>query len=216
MSGKPKKSDYQASAAEKASAGVAMQEKAFFDQNYAPLLRKMRDRSSDPSVSNTLRGRANADTAQALSATSYAGTQNINRAGDMAQAQIGQLAQANTSAKQIQNQMATNVLGTARGQAADAQTGMAQASRMSTSDALARAKNKELVANAKYSAAGQILGSLAMQGLDNMGTSYQAKDADGNPVGDPVKGSFFNPVGSDGQKVSGFRNRLGYSGFFGR
>jgi len=88
---------------------------------------------------------------------------------------------------------------------------MAQASRMATSDALERARNKQMVADAKYQAAGQAIGSLVAQGFDNMGT--QVKDDKGNVT---AQGTFFSPVGSDGNKVSGFRNRLGYSGFLGR
>lgn len=206
MSSKPKAQDYQASDSEKASARVALQEKQYFNQKYAPLLRKMRDTAKNYDPSQTLRGRASADTAQALSGPSYQKTQSLGSAGDYASALQGQLAQANTAGKDIQNKMATNVLGTARGQAADAQTGMAQASRMATSDALERARNKQLVADAKYQAAGQAIGSFVGQGLDNMGT----KSKDG------TKGTFFNPVNSDGSSPSGFRERLGYSGFFKR
>jgi len=210
MSSKPKAQDYQASDSEKASARVALQEKQYFNEKYAPLLRKMRDTAKNYDAAQTLRGRASADTAQALSGPSYQRTQSLGSAGDYASALQGQLAQANTAGKDIQNKMATNVLGTARGQAADAQTGMAQASRMATSDALERARNKQMVADAKYQAAGQVIGSFVGQGLDNMGT--QAKDQDGNVV----QGTFFSPVGSDAKRRTGFRERLGYSGFLGR
>ena len=43
MGSKPKKQEYQATAAEKASASVAKANYDFFKQNYAPLLREMRD-----------------------------------------------------------------------------------------------------------------------------------------------------------------------------
>ena len=48
--------------------------------------------------------------------------------------------------------MSTGVLGTARGQAADAQSGMAQASRLATSEALQRARAREQVSAAKFDA----------------------------------------------------------------
>ena len=131
------------------------------------------------------------------------------RGGDLSQALQGQTNVANIRAQEVQNRMRTNVLGTARGQAADAQTGMAEAARLGTSAALERARANQQVAQAKYSAAGQVAGAALMQGLDNMGTS--GVDAQGNPV----QGGFFTPVNEQGQRVTGFKNRLGYSGFFG-
>ena len=221
MGSKPKQQDYEASDAEKASASVAMAEYRYFKDNYDPLLQKMRDKSmkEDPGV--TLRGRANADTMQALtSQPTYQQTQNTDATGDMAQAYQGQLGQANTAAKSVQNQMRTNVLGTARGQAADAQTGMAQASRLGTSQALARAQAKQQVASAKFNAAGQLAGALLMQGAENMKTKGEtdgamAGDGMGPPEPKQVSGTFFKPVNAQGQQVTGFKNRLSHTGFFG-
>ena len=59
--------------------------------------------------------------------------------------------------------MATNVLGTARGQAADAQSGMAQASRLATSEALNRARARQDERSARNAAAAQIAGATAYQ-----------------------------------------------------
>ena len=160
MGSKPKQQDYKASEAEKTSASVAMAEYQNFKKKYDPLLQEMRDKSRTEDVTTTLRGRANADTMQALtSQPSYQATQSNTSAGDMAQAYQGQLGIANTSGKDIQNKMQTSVLGTARGQAADAQTGMAQASRLGTSQALTRAAANQQVAQAKYKAMGQIAGA---------------------------------------------------------
>ena len=160
MGSGPKQQDYQASAAEQASASVAMAEYNYFKQKYDPLLQQMRDQSMTEDVASGLRGRANADTMQALtSQPNYRQTQSSTATGDMAQGYQGQLGVANTNAKNVQNQMRTNVLGTARGQAADAQTGMAQASRLATSEALTRAKSKQQVASAKYAAGGQLIGA---------------------------------------------------------
>lgn len=219
MSSKPKKADYQPSEAEKASASVAMAEYEYFKQKYDPLLQKMRDKSLTEDVQSGLRGRANADTMQALSTPSIQQANNTTAAGDMAQALTGQLGVANTTAKRVQNSMQTNVLGTARGQAADAQTGMAQASRLATSEALERARANQQVAQSKVAALAQVGSTFVAQGIDNMGT--QGVDANGNPI----KGTFFTPVDRTGAKtaagapvsapVNGFRNRLGYSQFFG-
>jgi hypothetical protein len=216
MGSGPKKQDYEASEAEKASASVAMAEYQYFKQRYDPLLRQMRDKSMSEDIGSTLRGRANADTMQALtSQPSYQATQSTTATGDMAQAYQGQLGVANRNAKQIQNTMRTNVLGTARGQAADAQTGMAQASRLATSEALSRAKAKQTVAMAKQQAAGQLAGALLMQGAENMSTKGEKMAGDGMGPPEEVSGTFFTPVNSQGQQVKGAGARLGFSGFFG-
>lgn len=204
MSKKPKAADYQPSEADKASASVAMAEYQFFKQNYDPLLQQMRDKSLTEDLQSGLRARANADTMQALSAPSFQQSQNIAAAGDMAQAYTGQLGVASASAKDIQNKMQSNVLGIARGQAADAQTGMAQASRLATSEALARAQAKQEVAQAKYAAAGKLVGSLGIQGLRNIKSG----------------GTFFTPAktqpGTDRKEpVKGLQERLNYTGFLG-
>ena len=216
MGSGPKKQDYEASESERASASVAMAEYQYFKQRYDPLLQQMRDQSMTEDIGSNLRGRANADTMQALtSQPTYGATQSTTATGDLAQAYQGQLGVANQSAKQVQNTMRTNVLGTARGQAADAQTGMAQASRLATSEALSRAKAKQTVAMSKQQAAGQIAGALLMQGAQNMGTKGEKMAGDGMGPPEEVSGSFFTPVNSQGQQVKGAGARLGFSAFFG-
>jgi hypothetical protein len=85
----------------------------------------------------------------------------------MSQALQGQLGIAEKSGLDIQNKMKTNVLGTARGQAADAQSGMAQASRLETSTALNRARANQEVAQSKLNAAVKIGSKFVGQGLKN-------------------------------------------------
>ena len=185
MGSKPKKQEYQATDEEKASASVAKANYDFFKQNYAPLLREMRDQSQSDDNRRALRGRANADTMQALtSQPTFQQTQNVSGAGELSQALGGQLGVADASAKNIQNKASSNVLGIARGQAADAQSGMAQASRLATSEALNRARANQQVRGARNAAAGQIAGaallayderknpegnSLLSRGLDGLG-----------------------------------------------
>lgn len=212
MGSKPSKSDYQPSASDKASASVAMAEYQYFKQQYDPLLREMRDKSMTEDVASSLRGRANADVMQALSGPSYQAAAGGDGGGDLSQALQGQTNVANIRAQDITNKMRTNVLGTARGQAADAQTGMAEAARLGTSEALARAKARQDVAEAKFSAAGQVAGAALMQGLENMSTRSATEDY---VTGEKARGSFFTPVDTAGNRVTGFKNRLGFSGFFG-
>ena len=220
MGSKPKQQDYQASEGEKASASVAMAEYTYFKQKYDPLLQKMRDDSLGTNDDKTLRGRANADTMQALTSAPMA-QQAMSGQGseDLAQAYQGQLGIADKSAEDIRNKKQMNVLGTARGQASDAQSGMAQAANLATSEALERAKNKQLVSQAKMTAIGQVAGAALAQGMANKQTTGQRDTGkvgeDGKPIMETVKGSFFSPVNDAGQKVSGFNNRLAFSNIFG-
>jgi hypothetical protein len=179
MSSKPKKADYQPSASDKTSASVAMAEYEYFKQQYDPLLRQMRDKSMTEDVASGLRGRANADVMQALSGPDYQAAARGTGGGDMAQALQGQTTLANVGALDVQNKMRTNVLGTARGQAADAQTGLAEAARLSTSEALTRAKANQAVAQAKFGAAGQLAGSVLY------GAYQKKRDAQGKPANPP-------------------------------
>nr|WP_273424927.1 hypothetical protein [Halomonas sp.] len=181
MGSRPKKEDYEATDAEKASASVAKANFDFFQQQYAPLLREMRDQSQSEDNRRALRGRANADTMQALTAQpTYRATQNVTSSGDLSQALGGQLGVADASAKQIQNQATTNVLGIARGQAADAQSGMSQASRLATSEALNRARANQQVRGARNAAIAEIAGTAfdvgsqkkAGEGNNNFGTRF--------------------------------------------
>jgi hypothetical protein len=181
MGSGPKKSDYQPSASDKASASVAMAEYEYFKQQYDPLLRQMRDKSMTEDVASGLRGRANADVMQALSGPSYQAAAGGDGGGDLAQALQGQTNVANIRAQDITNKMRTNVLGTARGQAADSQTGMAEAARLGTSEALARAKAKQQVAEAKFGAAGQIAGAALYRGLEERRKAKQGTTATSPP-----------------------------------
>jgi hypothetical protein len=196
MSSRPKAADYKPSEAEKASASVAMAEYEYFKQKYDPLLQEMRDKSLTEDVQSGLRGRANADVMQAISTPSIQQATSSTAASDMAQALTGQLGVANVSANQVQNTMQTGVLGTARGQAADAQSGMAQASRLATSSALERARANQQVAQAKQTAAAQVASTAVAQAGENIaggGKWYAPKDP------------------KTGQLVTGLGDRLRYS-----
>ena len=208
MASKPKQQDYKPSEADKASASVAMAEYKFFKQHYDPLLQQMRDKSMTEDVSATLRGRANADTMQATSPSGYRSTQLSDLPSDVGAALQGQLQQASAAGKQIENTMQTNVLGTASGQKADAQTGMAVAGRLGTSEALARAQAKRTERDALYGAGAQLITSAALQGYDNMQTSGTAYNKKGEAK--EGKGGFFTPVNKYGQPVQGFKNRFNY------
>ena len=155
-------------ASEKTNASVATAEYQYFKDNYDPLLQQMRDQSMTQDTSSTLRGRANADSMQALTSNlNYQQTQNVQDAGSLATGYRGQLGAANASSKQIDNKAQTNVLGVARKQAADSQSGMAEASRMAASESLSKMEAKQRTTAAKWGAVGQLAGSFTAQGIAN-------------------------------------------------
>jgi hypothetical protein len=219
MGSKPKKSEYQPSAAEKASAAVAMAENKYFKQKYDPLLQKMRDESKTDDSADVLRGRANADTMQTLaSGASYDRAATAASGGDEAQAYQAQLGQADKTGLAIKNNMQLGVLGTARGQAADATTGMTAAANQGASRQLTKAAAKQEVRSAKFGALAEVGTALVMQGAKNMKTSAPAQNPNGTTImdaetGQPKmnRGSLFSPVDKNGNKVSGFGSRLSYS-----
>ena len=226
MSSTPKKSEYQPSAAEKASAAVAMAENKYFKQKYDPLLQKMRDTSTNDNSVETLRGRANADTMQTLAGkASYDRAATGANGGAEAQAYQAQLGQADKAGLERKNNMQLGVLGTGRGQAADATTGMTAAANMGASRVLTQAKAKQTARSAKFGALAEAGTALVMQGAKNMNTSAGAQNKDGTPVMTKGadgkegpqkinKGGFFSPVDDNGNRVSGFGSRLAASTFF--
>jgi len=167
MGSKPKKQDYKPSAAEQASAAVAKAEYDYFKQNYEPLLLEMRDKAKNENFRDSIRGRASADVAQALTGDlSLQQTTNVSSLGDIAGAYSGQLQKADAAALDVKNTLSTGVLGTARKQAAEAQSGMAQASRLATSEALTKAKANQQVAESKFNAGVMLAGATIMGAAD--------------------------------------------------
>lgn len=167
MGSKPKKQDFKPSAAEQASAAVAKAEYDYFKQNYEPLLIEMRDKAKNEDFRSSIRGRAAADVAQALTSDlSLQRATNVSLLGDTAGAYSGQLQKADEAALGVKNTLSTGVLGTARKQAAEAQTGMAQASRLATSDLLNKAKTNQQVAQAKFDAGVSLAGATIMGAAD--------------------------------------------------
>ena len=165
MGSKPKKSDYQATAAEKIDASVAKQRADFFRQNYGELLKEQMN-FVEKGTANLARSRAAADVQQSLSDMDYRLAQDTERSGQVGQALQGNLAQADRVSKNIENKMATSTIGTAQGQAADASSGISQVARISASDALNRAKARQQVSQAKFDAGAQLATAGVMRGAE--------------------------------------------------
>jgi len=204
----PDKQDYEPTEAEKANAAVAKARADRFKKLYDPLLLQMRDESLRNNYSEIARGKANADTAQALTSNlSYRDTQSATREGDIAQALGAQIGQANVQAKETQNQTQLGVLGTAVGQEADTGKAMSQLARINSTEALQRAKANQQVADAKFTAATNLAASFALQGWDNMQTEGLRMQADGMGPPEEVQGSFFSPVDKDGNQIKSIKDR---------
>ena len=201
MSNKPKQQDYKPSEAEKTQAAVSKAEKDYFDQKYGPLLREMRDLADKEDFSATAKGRAQADTMQTLtSRPSIQAARSVDSAANLASAAGSQQAQADFQALQAKRQRQVGVLGTARGQAADATTGLSRAAQIQSTKDLEFAKAKQQERDARFAAGLKLATTLGSQGMQNM------QSGDG--------GSFFTPAGlSQGDlgksDMNMFQKRLG-------
>lgn len=197
MSNKPKKQDYKPSEAEKTQAAVSKAEKDYFDQKYGPLLREMRDLSEKEDFSATARGRAQADTMQALaSAPTIQATRSVDAAANLASAAGSQQLQADKQALQAKRERQVGVLGTARGQAADATTGLSRAAQIQSTKDLEFARAKQQERDALFAAGLKLATTGVSQGIENIQGG----------------GSFFKPAGLDTAmadgNVGGLRGRL--------
>jgi hypothetical protein len=198
MSSKPKAQDYKASEAEKTQASVAKAEKDYFNQTYAPLLREMRDTASQEDLGGVARGVAGADTMQALTdRPTLSGARSVDQSADLASAAVGQMAAASAQGLAASRQQQTGVLGTARGQAGEAMSGLAQASRIQNTKDLQAAKAKQMVRQAQTEAAVNIGTKLGKQGFANLqndtsffGGKTKLRDDTGNLTGETKKNTW--------------------------
>jgi hypothetical protein len=171
MSSKPKASQYKATEQEKTQAAVAKAEKDYFDQTYGPLLREMRDISEKEDLGALARGTAQADTMQTLTERpSLAAARSVDVAADLASGASAQQIAASAQGLGAQRQQQLGVLGTARGQAAEAQAGLARAARTASTKQLEEAKAKQMIRQARLQAGFDLGSAFAAQGLKNLGS----------------------------------------------
>lgn len=163
----PKKSDYAASGIEKAAVQVATSQYQDWRTKFHPLLKKRSVDSQTDATKVAVRRIGNANTMQKLTKVSYPAAQSTTIAGDTAEALTGQLSEANKAARNHQNEVGVDILGKARGLAGTASEGLAQAARLSTSSALAKAQAKQEVQQAKINAVTSMLTTGVGQGIEN-------------------------------------------------
>lgn len=214
MGSKPKQQDYQPSETEKTQAAIAAADQRYFEKTYDPLLREMRDQAATEKVAPTLRGRAQADTMQALTGQSNLGlVQGLGQTRNLASGAVGQMLSANQAAKGVKTAQQVGVLGTARGQAADAGDALAQASRLARSEGLAKAKAKQDVRLSRNNMMFDLGKSFGLKGLQNYQDTGTFRAGKGQMVrhprtgemvykantglfGGPLKGQYLNEDGT--------------------
>jgi len=149
----PNPEDYKPTETEQTAAAIAKADADYFERTYDPLLREMRDKAATEDVASTVRGRAGADTMQALTSNLDLGVaKNMGAAADLATGAVGQMLAANVASKDAKITQQTGVLGTARGQRADTGDALSQAARMSASTDLNRVQNEQSVRRARRKA----------------------------------------------------------------
>ncbi|MAS64885.1 MAG: hypothetical protein CL815_06650 [Coraliomargarita sp.] len=141
MGSKPRPAEYKPSETEKTQAALAKSDQQYFEQTYDPLLKQMRDESLKQDTRQTLRGRAQADTMQAMTGgpLSLGTVSGVDTSASRALGAVGNILNANVVASDVKANQQLGVLATARGQQADAGSGLAQASKLARSEDLNRA-----------------------------------------------------------------------------
>ena len=174
MSSQPKRKDYGPSATEQMQASIAKADVDYFASTYDPLLVEMRDKAATEDVASTLRGRAQADTMQALTSPQGGGAglamaEDTQHAANLAIGATGQILAANKAAKDVKVTEQVGVLGTARGQSADAGDALARSARLATSEGLSKAKAKHDIRLARRGAAFKVGIAVGGKMLKNKG-----------------------------------------------
>ena len=168
MASKPKKSEYQASEAEKLNASVANAENKYFAEKYDPIMVEMVSDAMSQNVDNLLAGRAGADTQQALSKPSLVAARSVDSAADMASAAGAQILRARAGGEKAQKNLALSGLAGARGQQQDATTGLATLAKLENSATLQSAQRKLQNRQANIDFSKQLAGTAYQTGKTNM------------------------------------------------
>lgn len=210
----PDKDDFKQSAAEAATASVALDRQRWFKGKYFPKLKEMMGLAKSDDPTQIARRTGNADAMQATTAPSVQRALRGEGGGDIAQALQGQLGLATAEGTKLQNQMGSEVIGVAQGQSADNAAAMSRVANLATSEALTRATAKQAERDAMFSAAGQLAGATLMRGMENKRTKGMREGplgADGMGPGAPeeVQGTFWRPVDEQGNSLGFLGRRIG-------
>ena len=180
MGSKPKPQDYKPSETEKPQAAIAAEEQRYFEQTYQPLFIKQMQRAAERKLAPTFRGRAQADTMQALtgSGPQLGVVSGVSDAADRAMGAVSNIAASTTQAAKASQSEQMNSLSQSLGLGAAASSGLASASRQAASRGLAQAQAKQQVRMAKndalFSAAKAGL-SMGMSNIASGGSFFKGK-----------------------------------------
>ena len=180
MGSKPKPQDYKPSETEKTQAAIAAEEQRYFEQTYQPLFIKQMQRAAERKLAPTFRGRAQADTMQALtgSGPQLGVVSGVSDAADRAMGAVSNIAASTTQAAKASQSDQMNSLSQSLGLGSAASSGLASASRQAASRGLAQAQAKQQVRMAKndalFSAAKAGL-SMGMCNLASGGSFFKGK-----------------------------------------
>ena len=180
MGSKPKPQDYKPSETEKTQAAIAAEEQRYFEQTYQPLCIKQMQRAAERKLAPTFRGRAQADTMQALtgSGPQLGVVSGVSDAADRAMGAVSNIAASTTQAAKASQSDQMNSLSQSLGLGSAASSGLASASRQAASRGLAQAQAKQQVRMAKndalFSAAKAGL-SMGMSNIASGGSFFKGK-----------------------------------------
>ena len=180
MGSKPKPQDYKPSETEKTQAAIAAEEQRYFEQTYQPLFIKQMQRAAERKLAPTFRGRAQADTMQALtgSGPQLGVVSGVSDAADRAMGAGSNIAASTAQAAKASQSDQMNSLSQSLGLGSAASSGLASASRQAASRGLAQAQAKQQVRMAKndalFSAAKAGL-SMGMSNIASGGSFFKGK-----------------------------------------
>lgn len=170
MGSKPKAQDYKPSETEKTQAAIAAEEQRYFEQTYQPLFIKQMQRAAERKLAPTFRGRAQADTMQALtgSGPQLGVVSGVSDAADRAMGAVSNIARSTTQAAKASQSDQMNSLSQSLGLGSAASSGLASASRQAASRGLAEARAKQQVRMAKNDAMFSAAKAGLSMGLSNL------------------------------------------------
>ena len=170
MGSKPKRQDYKPSETEKTQAAIAAEEQRYFEQTYQPLFIKQMQRAAERKLAPTFRGRAQADTMQALtgSGPQLGVVSGVSDAADRAMGAVSNIARSTTQAAKASQSDQMNSLSQSLGLGSAASSGLASASRQAASRGLAEAQAKQQVRMARNNAMFQAATAGLSMGLSNL------------------------------------------------
>lgn len=190
MGSKPKAEEYKPSETEKTQAAIAAEEQRYFENTYQPLFLKQMQRAAERKLAPTFRGRAQADTMQALtgSGPNLGVVSGVSDAADRAMGAVSNIARSTTQAAKASQGDQMSALSQSLGLGSAASSGLASASRQAASRGLAEAQAQQQVRMARNNAMFQAAKAAASMGMSNLASGSGSFFKGQTTVQDPTSG----------------------------